>query len=169
MWLPQKGFDKNKRGDWRRQWPKLNLTLNKRWNWNSCKKFALTTSWTHGLIAQLFRVSEQNSMILDSNFTRASFLYLLQRKLQWSIPYVSADSAIPMWLPQENFNEMKFGDWRRQSREWNMTLKKGCYWRSFTKLALRASWTDGPIAQSVKGSERNSMIVGLNPTWANFV
>ena len=32
--------------------PKWNVTLNKRWNWSSCTKLALSASWTHGLIAQ---------------------------------------------------------------------------------------------------------------------
>ena len=50
MWLPQEHFNSNKRGDWKRQYPKWNATLNKRWNWSSCTKLALTASWTHGLI-----------------------------------------------------------------------------------------------------------------------
>ena len=36
--------------------PKWNVTLNKRWNWSSCRKLALSASWTHGLIAQSVRV-----------------------------------------------------------------------------------------------------------------
>ena len=54
--------------------PKSNVTLNKRWNWNRCTKFALSVSWTHGLIAQLVRASERNSMVVGSNPTQTNFL-----------------------------------------------------------------------------------------------
>ena len=53
-----------KRGDWRRQWQKLNLTLNKQWNWSNCTKLALSAIWTH---AQSVRVSERNSVVVSSN------------------------------------------------------------------------------------------------------
>ena len=42
-------------------------------------------------------------------------------------------------------------------------------WSGCTKLALSASWTHGLIAQSVRASERNSVVVGSNPTQANFL
>ena len=35
-------------------------------------------------------------------------------------------------------------------------------------LAMVASWTYGLVAQSVRAWERNSLVVGLNPTQANF-
>ena len=72
--ITSRNFRLNKRGDWRRQQPKWNLTLNKRWNWSSCTKLALSASWTHGLIAQSVRASERNSVVVDSNPTQASFL-----------------------------------------------------------------------------------------------
>ena len=50
--------------------PKWNVTLNKRWNWSSCTKLALSASWTHGLIAQLVRASEPNSVVVGSNPTQ---------------------------------------------------------------------------------------------------
>ena len=53
--------------------------------------------------------------------------------------------------------------------KWNMTLNKRWNWRSYTKLALSASWTHGLVAQSVRASERNSLVVGPNPTQANFL
>ena len=64
----------NKRGDRGRQQRKWKLRLNKRWNWSSCKKLALTASWTHGVIAQSVRASEQNSVVVGSNPTLAVFL-----------------------------------------------------------------------------------------------
>ena len=48
--------------------------------------------------------------------------------------------------------------------KWNVTLNK-----LIGKLALSASWTHGLIAQSVRASERNSVVVGSNPTQANFL
>ena len=36
------------------------------------------------------------------------------------------------------------------------------------KLALSESWIHGLIAQLVRASERNSVVVGSNPTQANF-
>ena len=53
--------------------------------------------------------------------------------------------------------------------KWNMTLNKRWNWSNCTKLALSASWTHGLIAQSVRASERNSVVVGSNPTQANFL
>ena len=53
--------------------------------------------------------------------------------------------------------------------KWNVTLNKRWNWSSCTKLTLRASWTHGLIAQSVRVSERNSVVVGSNPTQANFL
>ena len=41
-------------------------------------------------------------------------------------------------------------------------------WSSCTKLALSASWIHGLVAQSVRASEWNSVVVGSNPTQANF-
>ena len=35
-------------------------------------------------------------------------------------------------------------------------------------LAMSASWTYGLISQSVRASERNSLVLGLNSTQANF-
>ena len=42
-------------------------------------------------------------------------------------------------------------------------------WSSCTKLTLSASWTHSLIAQSVRASERNSVVVGSNPTQASFL
>ena len=51
----------------------------------------------------------------------------------------------------------------------NLTLNKWWNWSSCTKLALSASWIHGLIAQSKKASERNSVVVSLSPTRANFL
>ena len=59
--------------------------MNKRWNWNSCNKLALSASWTHGLIAHSVIASGRNSVVVDSNPTQFNFLKLLQRILQWWI------------------------------------------------------------------------------------
>ena len=63
-----------------------------------------------------------------------------------------------MWRLTKAKTEMKREHW---TKIWN--------WSSCTKLALRASWTHGLIAQSVRASERNSVVVGSNPTEANFL
>ena len=42
-------------------------------------------------------------------------------------------------------------------------------WSNCTKLALSGSWTDSLVPQSVRESERNSVVVGSNPTQANFL
>ena len=44
----------------------------------------------------------------------------------------------------------------------NVTLNKRLNWSSCTKLALSASW-------SVRASEGISVVVGSNPTQANFL
>ena len=53
---------------------KGNVTLNKRWNWSSWTKLALSASWTHGLIAHSVRASERNSVVVGSSPTQANFL-----------------------------------------------------------------------------------------------
>ena len=57
-----------------------NLTLNKRWNLSRCAKLALRAIWTHGLIAQVVRASERNSVVLDWNPTQAEFLFTATSK-----------------------------------------------------------------------------------------
>ena len=61
------------------------------------------------------------------------------------------------WLTKEK-TKIKREHW---TKRWN--------WSSCTKLALRASWIHGLIAQSVRASEWNSVVVGSNPTQANFL
>ena len=100
--------------------------------------------------------------------THTHILWLLQIIPQWWISCVSVHSTALMWLPQENFDWNKRGDGRRQQPKWNLTLNKR-NWKSCTKLALSASWTHGLIAQSVRASERNSVVVGSNPTKADFL
>ena len=63
MWWLTKAMAKMKREHW-----------TKRWNWSSCTKLALSASWTHGLIDQLVRASEWNSVVVGSNPTQANFL-----------------------------------------------------------------------------------------------
>ena len=50
----------------------------------------------------------------------------------------------------------------------NVTLNTPWNWSSCTKLALSASLTLGLIAQSIRASERNSVVVGSNPSQASF-
>ena len=61
------------------------------------------------------------------------------------------------WLTKAN-TEMKREHW---AKRWN--------WSSCTKLALRASSTQDLLAQSVRASERNWVVVGSSPTQANFL
>ena len=63
------------------------MILNKQWNWSSCTKLAQSVSWTHDLVAQSVRGSEHNSVLVGSNPTQSNFLKLLQRIIQWWIPY----------------------------------------------------------------------------------
>ena len=72
--ITSRKFRLDKRGDWRRQQPKWNLTLNKRWNWSGCAKLTLRAIWVHGVIAQPVVVSERNSVVVGSNPTQANFL-----------------------------------------------------------------------------------------------
>ena len=51
----------------------------KRCNWSSCTMLALRMSWNHGLMAQLVRESERNSVVVGSNTTQTNFLQLLQK------------------------------------------------------------------------------------------
>ena len=48
-------------------------TSNKRWNWSSCTKLALSASWTHDLITQSVIRSELDSVVLGSIPFRLSF------------------------------------------------------------------------------------------------
>ena len=50
-----------------------------------------------------------------------------------------------------------------------MTLNKRCNWNSCTNLGLSGRWTHCLIAQSIRASEPNSVIVGSHPTQSNFL
>ena len=124
-----------------------------RWNRSSCTKMALSLSWTHGLIAHLVTASEQNSVVVGSNLTQATFLLLLLKILQCWIPYVSLHSAAnvntcsrfcvkEMWHLAKAMAKTKCEHW---TKRWN---RSNC-----TKLALSVSWSHGLIAQSVRVSE----------------
>ena len=87
---------------------KHNNSWNEIWHWTNNEigvtvQSWLSVSWTHGLIAQSVRASERNSVVVGSNPTQVNFLWLLQRILQWWIPYASVHSATLMWLLQEKF------------------------------------------------------------------
>ena len=148
----------------------MNMMLNKWWNWSSCTKLALSASWTHGLMAQSVGIVERNSVVVVSNLIQVNFLYLHEIICQWWIPHVSSvHSATLLWLPQWNVSSNKRGRWRRHNPKRNMTLNKQWNWSSCTKLALSASWTHGLIAQSVRPSQKNLVVVGSNPTQVNFL
>ena len=53
--------------------------------------------------------------------------------------------------------------------KWNITLNKPLNLSRCSKLAVNASWTLGVITQSVSASDWNSVVVGSNPTKANFL
>ena len=57
-----------------------------------------------------------------------------------------------MWWLTKAIAEMKCEHW---TKTWN--------WSSCPKEALSARWTHGLIVQSVRASERNSVVAGLNP------
>ena len=116
----------------------------KRWNWSSWTKVAVGASWTHGLIAQSVRASERDSAI-SIHFTTNVITYARLRLKQ-------------VWGLTKAKTEMKREYW---TKRWN--------WSSCAKLALGASWTHGLIAQSVRASEQNSVVVGSNLTQANFI
>ena len=82
----------------------LCFSLNKPWNCSSCTKLALSASWTRGLMAQLVRASEQNSVVMGSNLTQVNFLLLFQRIRQWWIQasaYEACDcTATPLHKPK---------------------------------------------------------------------
>ena len=74
-----------------------------------------------------------------------------------------------VYMPlNKQWNEM----WNETSKDeikWNVTLTKRWSWSSCIKLTLSASWTHGLVAQWIRASERNSVIMGSNPTQANFL
>ena len=63
-----------------------------------------------------------------------------------------------MWKPTNSMTEMKRANW---TKRWN--------WSTCTKLALSVSWAAGLIAESVRASELNSVLVSSNLTQANFL
>ena len=63
----------------------------------------------------------------------------------------------------------KRGDWRRQTAETKCGTKQTWNWSSCTKLVLSTSCTHDLIAQSVRATERNSVVAGSNPIQANFL
>ena len=56
------------------------------------------------------------------------------------------------------------GKSRNEIRHWTDRWN----WISCTKLALSVSWAHDLIAESIRPSERNSVVVGSNPFWPTF-
>ena len=167
-------------------------TLKKTRNWSSCTKFApsvscthdlfdddlnswpdiytklaLRVSWTHGVIAQSVSRTEFSGHGFKSHSGQLS---ITTSKKSFRDEYCMYQ-FIPLQRDDlcETSLKSKCGDWRRQRPEWNVNTEQRCNWSSCTKLALRVSWTHGLISQSVRASERNSLVVGSNPTQANFL
>ena len=83
--------------------PEWNMTLNKGWNWSGCTKFALSASWTHGLIAQSV---ERLSRIQWSRVQiplRPTFYSYFKESVNGEY---NMYQLIPLhsWLPTENFD-----------------------------------------------------------------
>ena len=136
----------DKGNSWNETW-----TLNNEIKWSSCTKLAPSVSWIHGLIAQLVRASEQNSVAAGSNPTQVNFLQLLLKSFNGEYHiYHPATNMITcarfclkqMWQLAKAMVEMKHKHW---AMKWN--------WSSCTKLTLSGRWTHGLIAQSVRASE----------------
>ena len=56
-----------------------------------------------------------------------------------------------------------------RNETWTLNKEMKLEYLYKTKFALRASWNHGLIAQSVRMSEQNSVVVGSNSTQANFL
>ena len=161
MWQRLKAKTEMKREHWA-----------KRWNWGSCIKLALRVSLTHGLIAQLVSWLGRLNRIQWSRVQiplRPPFYSYFEESFSGEYhmyQYISLLTWVPMrrlcfkqmWQLTKTKTEMRHEHWRKR---WN--------WSSCTKLALRVSWTHGLIAQSVRESEQNSVVVGSNPNQANFL
>ena len=114
MWLPTENFDLTKVANDKGKQPKWKLTLNKPWNWSNCTKLAVSASRTHGLIAQSVTLSERISVVAGSNPTQANILKLLQKIVQWWIPYIVAHS-VTLVITYRKVRLNKRGHWRRQT------------------------------------------------------
>ena len=74
----------------------------------------------------------------------------------------------PDYLNETSFKGNEVSDEGKDRKE-TWTLKKEVKLGSCRKLALRASWTQSLIAQSIRASERNSVVVGSSATQVNFL
>lgn len=59
--IPYRKLWLKKCGDWPRQTAKMKCDTEKKWNWSGCTTFALSASWSHGLLAQFVRMSDRVS------------------------------------------------------------------------------------------------------------
>ena len=114
-----------------------------RWDWSCCTNLAPRASWAHGLVARLVRVSERNSVVVDSKPTQANFLLLLLKILQWIISYVSIHSTTT-WLPVWDFASSKCGDWRKQIPKWNVNNEQRDKIRELYKVGSENELNSGP-------------------------
>ena len=149
--------------------PKWNVTLNKPWNLSSWTKMALSSSWTHGLIAQW--VSSLNG-------------------IQWSwvqIPLIPTfyryfEKPVREEYHMHQLIALQSCDYLRKTsirinvatdeckqQKLNVTLNKRWNRSSYTKFPMSVSWNHGLIAQTVRVSEQNSVVVGWNLNQANFL
>ena len=112
--ITYRNFDLTKVANDKGKQPKWKLTLNKPWNWSNCTKLAVSASRTHGLIAQSVTLSERISVVAGSNPTQANILKLLQKIVQWWIPYIVAHS-VTLVITYRKVRLNKRGHWRRQT------------------------------------------------------
>ena len=147
MWFPQQNFNSSKCGDWQKGKPKWNMTFSKWLNWSSCRKLVLSASWTHGLLGQTVRASEQNSVVVGWNATQNNFLYILQ---WWIFLESPAHSTTLMWLTEQNFDlNVETGEGINRNEIWHWTNDgigvglQSCIW------VWIKSWYDRSFGKSI--------------------
>ena len=62
--------------------------LKKSWNWSSCTKLVVSTSWNYDLIAWSVRAPNRNSVVVGPYPTQPNFPWLPGKIPQWWIPYI---------------------------------------------------------------------------------
>ena len=123
----------------------------KKWNWSSCTKLSVVQSCgfkSHS--DQLSMATSQNDSVLST--IRISSLCCTH------VITCARFHLKRMWQLTKAMAEMKRERW---TKRWNLI--------SCTKLALSARWAHGLVAQSVRASEWNSVVLGSNPSQANFL
>ena len=120
-------------------------------------KLPIIDSYTCNFISKLFTEQRYGGFLL--NWTKIPLIVFCWVSRLWVD--LKIESVFIVIQKRENLIYIYIYIYKTKTEMEREHWPKRWNWSSGTKLALTASWTHGLIAQSVRASERNSVVVGM--------